>query len=106
MENIAVPKSVQMKPQLFEAYNLEDLCNSFHSGKGPQIYDYLIDDILSQELDNCAAGMEYSLIYLKDIGHAIISKADKTDFENDIQDYIIEFLARTNKDALVFIQGW
>lgn len=106
MENTVVPRSVQMKPQTFEAYNLEDLCNHFHAGKGPQIYDYLLDDILSQEMDNCAAGMEYSLVYLKNIGHAIICKEDKTEFEIDIQDYIIEFLARTDKDALVFIQGW
>ena len=35
-------RNVQMKPQKFEAYHLEKLCNEFDPGLGPQYYDYLL----------------------------------------------------------------
>lgn len=97
----------------FEAYSLEKICYNFDVTKGAQYYDFLIDDILSCELDNCGCGMEFSLIRLDRIINAIKIRYNKiqeqgselNEFENEILECLVDF-SNDDPEALVYIKGW
>jgi hypothetical protein len=90
-----------MKPTTFEAYSLEDICQNSH------MFNFLNDDILSDELDICAQGMEYSLIYLNNIIQAL-NKCMNDDYEQEVLEYLQNWYKQNKCDeqTLVFIQGY
>lgn len=108
MVKSVVRRNVQMiQPTKFEAYNLEDLCENSLD------FEYLYHDILSSELNNSSQGMEYSLVYVKNIIEAMEDRLEQySESENpDADEFRIlnnlrNLVKDKSDDVMVFIQGW
>lgn len=99
-----------MIPQKFEAFNLQRLCDDFNPEIGSQYFDYLVDDILSCELENSARGMDYSLVKLDYIIEAmkvrIENQGESSEFEDSLLTYLKKFSTTQDINVLVWISGW
>lgn len=95
---------MKLQPVKFEAYNLEDLC------KNSEDLDYLVYDILNCEMDIHLDGMEYALIYLKDIINAMRARLDAYDEDPDqseikLFNYLSNFMEDKDPQTLISVQG-
>ena len=60
-------------------------------------------------MSNCAEGMEFSLIRMKDLINFMenrISKYEPEKFEEDILLYMKRFMKDKDNDTLVYVEGW
>jgi hypothetical protein len=93
-----------MNEVVYKAYNLEDLCKNYKD------LDYLVYDIINCEMDVHLDGIEYALIYLKNIIDAMQAKLDAYDedpeqFEIDLITYLNRFMLEKDPQILVSVQG-
>jgi hypothetical protein len=100
-----------LQPVNFEVYSLEDLCGELASSYeiGDEYFKYLCDEIICDDLDNCTAGMEYSLIYLKNIIQCLKSRSEldeERNFEKSLLNLLEEFMEDKDELTMIYVQGW
>jgi hypothetical protein len=93
-----------MNEVVYKAYSLEDLCKNYED------LDYLVYEILNCEMDIHLDGMEYALIYLKNIINAMEARLDAYDEDPDQSEmnlisYLIKFMDGKDEQTLISVQG-